>query len=105
MIEPEVLLDKLESLGSPSAIANFFELEGIKGYIGRGLACPVTNYMIREGVIDEKKQFVFTSVKKVSLHKIGGDDLTYVDNPPNVRDFIRNFDDLKYLELVENGDQ
>lgn len=109
-MELEVAIDKLESLGSPDAIAEFFKYEGIQGYARNGTQCPVTKYLIRENV-SSKGQFIHTSQVDVTIHNMPQpnnnwlDDETIksvsMDDYSNVRDFIENFDDGEYSNLLK----
>lgn len=81
-------LAKLETHGSAEQIRGFFQAEKIQGIRGRSLACPVHNYLTREGCPDIAVATMRTEVPE-----------GWVLNPPAVSAFITAFDDGRYPEL------
>lgn len=90
------LLGKLEALGDPQQIAYFFEGEGIKAKPCGSHTCAVAVYLIRETgedlAVGELQCIVWRNGKIPNETH---------DLPLPVRDFISEFDDLDFPELVD----
>lgn len=81
---PREVVERLDLLGSSQAVADFFATQGITGYRICPNDCPVARYVERE---------------TGGHHRVYGG----LGLPPNVRDFIADFDRQRYPHLVVKG--
>ena len=89
MIDPEVIFDKLDALGSPDAIASFLAAEGCTGD-HQAWTCPVSRYVTREtGVgVGITLQFWAPHTQQYISHDR--------QLPGHVSEFVARFDDGAY---------
>lgn len=79
---------------SADEIALKFLSEGVKGRRRTPWACPISNYLSREGCD-------CPLVSSVAAHIVKDNgDLEFVDLPKDVRVFVSKFDEGDYQELV-----
>jgi hypothetical protein len=88
MIEPEVLVDKLNGLGTVDAVRKFLVEQGVKGTPCNGVDCIVANYIRRESGLRGRvfrDLIVGVRIYHLKFH---------------VREFINRFDNGTYPELI-----
>jgi hypothetical protein len=91
-VDPQVAMEKLASLESSAAVAQFLVGERIQGYRSMATSCPVAQYLRRE-----------TGQQcEVHMNKFFNKDWSY-EVPLNVGIFVYDFDKGKYPDL-EFGD-
>ena len=89
-------LQKLEALGSPAQIRDYFVHEEIHGIRQSGSTCPVRRYLDRE--LEYPSNF-WMQVRTYSTAWMHDTVHVEVRHPPLVRTFIENFDRGDYREL------
>ena len=86
----ERLLDNLESLGSPNAIAEFLRLQGCRGRRGDAFKCPVATYITQN---TGAQQLLISKPLWTTIAETG-------ITPPTVGQFVAMFDGGDYPDLV-----
>lgn len=100
-VEKQVLtlLNGLAEGRDADGIAAFLQVRGIRGIPGMGASCPVAHYL---GSIPGLELVYVSSTDTEcgfeSVHLM-------IRNPPQIREFIDNFDGWQYLELVPTIEQ
>jgi hypothetical protein len=101
---PDVVA-KLQALGSPGQIADFFRGEGITGRVKASESCPVANYIHREtGCYDasvDHYTIAYDHDRASTLDEIG---LVSIYNTP-VGNFVAGFDIGLFPDLEAGGAQ
>jgi hypothetical protein len=95
---PEVV-DKLQALGSPRQIADFFASEGVLGWPGMRTACPLANYLRRETDVAIAVGTTYITV----VMSWPPDRIDTTETP--IQDFVMGFDFGQYPELIEAGSE
>lgn len=90
-----MMIEQLNSFGSPSAIAEFLTENGIKGDLQDGDSCVISNWFLTE----TDAVGCSTTEEKIIIEGEYWHYWEMVPNPITV-EFIRNFDDYQYPELV-----
>lgn len=90
------LIDQLGTM-TADGIADLMRTEGIKGYRGRSLDCPLANYLSREVGQRVRVTYVATIIMSPQYE--------IWRNNPAMRHFIDCFDNGNYPDLVANPPQ
>lgn len=92
----EKILNLFESLGPQSrSVAKTLISKAIKGKRGDGHYCPIAEYIKQN---NSDIHLVLIDIEKSYFKTIKGHQFS-VDNPNNILNFIRDFDNNKYSEL------
>lgn len=93
----EFLVQTLEELGDDAdSIARNLAREGCKGFPGNGAECPVARYL-------KKKGFSNPTVCITDIVVENNNNLIVIQTPLGVEDFLGDFDQGVYPELVETA--
>ena len=105
MDKTKEVTDALEALpDDPDKIAILFRTIGIKGVMCKPGGCPIAKYI--KGIVPG---FLSVGPGDASFYPDGGNGLNYagerallhVTTPESIREFIANFDQEKYPDLLE----
>lgn len=97
------VVDFVAAIGSPDKIAEYMREQGIKGRKMRSDSCIMARYL--DKVYDHDLQFICAfPTSGFSILRNGSDVMEETwGNPHNLADFMLEFDDGRYPELVEEG--
>lgn len=90
-------LDKIEALGSPAAIADYFERRGITGYRESSAKCPVAVYLTVETGNPHLVGPGCATENRWETHR--DQPREFVNLGPNVVGFIRAYDAGEFVSL------
>lgn len=107
MVDINVVYDKLCNFESANDLASYFKELGIKGVEQDAMACPITNYVMMEtnlNYVITNTEYLTVSSRSPSIYD-NTDVVFQGRHTAAMADFVHEFDQGKYPELVDTEAQ